>query len=273
MFKIKLIDTHCHLNMMVKKKFDTPLTEFELDAVGTIVKEAHNHHVETIITVGTSMIENSNCIEIAKRYNHVYATIGLHPNDCTEHWQKDLETIKNLLKNKKENNIVGIGECGMDYHWPNFNAQRQKDVFKAQIELALETDLALVIHTRDASTDTLKILQEYKNNNLRGVLHCFTEDQSYADEITDLGLLLGIGGIITYPKNDQLRELVKTIDLKHIVLETDAPWLPPQSARGKQNNPKYIDEIAHYIAKLRNTSFEEIAEQTTANAQQLFNLS
>jgi len=267
-----LVDTHCHLNMMVKKEFDTSLTESEFDAVGTIIKEAHNHQVETIITVGTSMIENSNCIEIAKRYNTVYATIGLHPNDCTATWQKDLSTIKNLLNNKKENNIVGIGECGMDYHWPNFNAQRQKDVFKAQIELALETNLALVIHTRDASTDTLKILQEYKNNNLRGVLHCFSEDQSYADEIINLGLLLGIGGVITYPKNDQLRKVVKTIDLKHIVLETDAPWLPPQSARGKQNNPKYINEIAHYIAELRNVSFEDIAQQTTANAQKLFGI-
>jgi len=266
-----LIDTHCHLNMMVKKKFDIPLKENELKAVSIIVKDAKKHDVEKIITVGTNLIENNNCIEIAKRYSEVYATVGLHPTDCTATWRDDLKAIEELVKNKEKNKIVGIGECGLDFYWPNYNMQRQIDAFKAQIELALKYDLALTIHFRNASDETLHVLEEYKDH-IKGVLHCFSENQLYAEKTIGFGLLLGIGGVITYPKNEELRSIVKNIPIETIVLETDAPWLPPQIARGKQNHPKYINTIAHFIAELRNVSFEQVTQQTTANARALFNI-
>lgn len=267
-----LVDTHCHLNMMVKEKFGIPLSTAELDSIGTIVKDAKEHQVEIIITVGTNLVESQNSIEIAKRYPDVYATVGIHPTDATEDWRNELAKTTQLLEEKEKNKIVAIGECGLDFYWPGYNVQQQKDLFKAQIELALEHDLALTIHTRDASDETLRSLEEFKGQIKRGVLHCFGLDQAYANQLIELGLVLGIGGIITYPKNEQLQEIVKTIDLKNVVLETDAPWLPPQSARGKQNHPKYISEIAHFIANLRGISFDQVAQQTTENAKRVFAL-
>jgi len=266
-----LIDTHCHLNMMVKKKFDTILTNTELRKIAPIIKQAKEHDVGHMITVGTTIIENHNCIEIAQHYPTVSATVGIHPTDCRTEWQKNLKLIDELLKNKEKNKIIAVGECGLDFYWPGYSIQNQKDLFKAQIELSLEHNLALTIHTRNASEETLKILEEFKGQ-IKGVLHCFSENIEYAHQIIDIGLLLGIGAIITYPKNNQLREVIKEIPLEKIVLETDAPWLPPQSIRGKQNNPKYINEIAHYIADLKQVTFAEISEKTTDNALSIFNI-
>lgn len=180
--------------------------------------------------------------------------------------------MKKWLSNKQERKIVGIGECGMDKHYPDYNLNRQRDAFKAQIELALEHDLALVVHSRDAYDETLKIIEEYKNSIQRAVMHCFAYDQTFAEIVTSWNFMLGIGGTITYPKNNELRAIVERVDIKHIVLETDAPFLPIQAMRGKQNHPKYIKEIAEYIAQLRGESFELIAERTTENALRLFNL-
>jgi len=267
-----LIDTHCHLGMMVKKKSDTPITELELAALGPIIEQAQQEQVMVIITIGTNLIDSKNSITIAKRYPHVYATVGLHPNDCTAEWRTDLAAIKELLKQKEENKIVAIGECGLDFYWPHYNVKRQKDAFKAQIELALEHNLALTIHTRNAYEETILLLQEFKGQIKRGVLHCFSEE-SFAEQILNLGLLLGIGGIITYPKNEKLRTTIANTSLEKIVLETDSPFLPPQPIRGKQNRPQYISTIAQYIATLKGTPFEQVAQQTTKNAKKIFNLS
>jgi TatD DNase family protein len=160
----------------------------------------------------------------------------------------------------------------MDMHYPDYNLKRQRDAFKAQIELALEHDLALIVHSRDAYDETLVILEEYKQNISRAVMHCFSYDQTFAKTVTDWNFMLGIGGTVTYPKNNELRSIVETIDIKNIVLETDAPFLPPQSIRGKQNHPKEIAPIAQFIANLRAESFEYIAQQTTKNALTLFDL-
>lgn len=267
-----LIDTHCHINMIVKKTFDVPLEKNQLSSAHQIVTEAINHNVSTIINVGTSLAESINCVELAKHYEPIFATVGIHPNDCTEYWQNDLKELVQLIKNKKTNKIVGVGECGIDKHYPNFNISRQRDAFKAQINLALENDLALVIHSRDAYDETLYILEEYRHNITRIVMHCFSYDQAYANTIIEWGFKLGIGGTITYPKNDKLRNIVKNAPLTTIVLETDAPFLPPQIIRGKKNHPKYIKTIAEFIAKLRNEPLEDIASQTTENAKNLFGL-
>ena len=160
----------------------------------------------------------------------------------------------------------------MDMHYPDYNLNRQRDAFKAQIELALEHDLALVVHSRDAYDETLRILEEYRNNLCHAVMHCFSYDQAFAKTVTDWDFVLGIGGTITYPKNNELRTIVAATHIKNIVLETDAPFLPPQVIRGKQNHPKEIATIAEYIAQLRGESFESVAQQTTKNALKLFNL-
>lgn len=266
-----LVDTHCHINMMVKKTFDTPLEEFHIPQAEIIVNQAKEHGVSCIINVGTRAIENANCILLAKTFEHVFSTVGIHPND-SDTWQEDFLLLKKWTQNIERNKIVGIGECGIDMHYPDYNLNRQRDAFKAQIELALEHDLALVVHSRDAYDETLHILEEYKNNTMRATMHCFSYDQAFAETVIDWNFVLGIGGPVTYPKNEALRTIVKNSALKNIVLETDAPFLPPQAIRGKPNHPKEIATIAHYIAELRGETFETIAQETTKNALQLFGL-
>ncbi len=267
-----LIDTHCHINMMVKKEFDVPLENTAFPEAEKIIKNAKIHSVARIINVGTSLVESKNCIMLAKKFDSVFAVVGIHPNDCTKNWNQDLTQITHWLKNKNENNIVGIGECGIDLHYPEYNLQRQHDAFKAQIELALEHNLALVVHSRDAYDETLKILEEYKNNIQHGIMHCFSYDQSFADTVIGWNLALGIGGTITYPKNDQLRSIVLKVNLDYLVLETDAPFLPPQIIRGKKNHPEHVRTIAQFIADLCNEPIEKVAEKTTKNAVRIFGL-
>ncbi len=265
-----LIDTHCHINIMIKKTFDIPLQSNDIILAHDIIHEAQQHDVTHIINVGTSVIESINCIELAKKFNNVFAAIGIHPNDCTPQWRHDIQKLSTLIK--EENRIVAIGECGLDRHYPDYNIQRQQDAFKAQIELALNHNLALIVHSRDAYDETLYALEEFKDQITRGVIHCFSYDQAFAHQVTDWGFVLGIGGVITYPKNDFLRTIVAAINLQHIILETDAPYLPPQVIRGKKNHPKHIATIAQYIAELRNQPLEDIAHQTTINACTVFGI-
>ncbi len=270
-----LIDTHCHINVMVKKTFDTPLhnnekSNDERSAAQQIVNDAQAHGVTTIINVGTSLIESNNCIILAQWFANNYAVVGIHPNDCTSTWQKDLHKIETLLQKKEELKIVGVGECGLDFHYPDYNKQHQTDVFKAQIELALKHELALVVHTRDAHDETLRVLEEYKNDITRGIIHCFSEDLAFAQQVIDWDFAIGLGGTITYPKNNHLREVAQQVDLSAIVLETDAPYLPPQSIRGKRNSPSSIALIAQYLAELRSVPFKTIAQETSTTAKRIF---
>lgn len=267
-----LVDTHCHMNLMIKKNFDTLLTDQELANAQSIINTAHAHDVFRIINIGTNIIESMNCISLAQKHQYVYATVGIHPTDCTSEWRTDLKELTKLLCNKKENKIVGIGEVGIDrYHKP-FDLERQQDAFRAQIELALYHDLALVIHSRDAAQETLAILHEYKNDLSRGIFHCFSYQEDIAQEVINISFALGIGGTITYPKNEFLRKIVLEVSLDSIVLETDAPFLPPQIIRGKENHPLYIQTIAEYIAQLKTVPYKEIAEKTSANAMRIFNI-
>jgi Mg-dependent DNase len=182
----------------------------------------------------------------------------------------DLKALAPLIKSNDK--IVAIGECGLDFHYPNYIPERQKDAFKAQIEMALEFDKALVIHTRQAPDETLKIIDEYKNHPPRGVFHCFSEDLNFAQYVTSIGFNIGIPGTITYPKNDRLRAIVATLGIDHIVLETDSPYLPPQNMRGQKNHPREVATIAKYIAEFLHINIDEISRKTTENANQLFRL-
>lgn len=266
------VDTHCHINMIIKKEFDTPLQNNFLSTATPIIENAHAQNVTRIINVGTSVIESENCIRLAQHFSSVWATIGTHPNDLTNSWLDDIKTYTKWLKQKEVNRIVGIGEIGLDYHYPDYNKQRQYDALRAQIELALEFDCAIVIHTRDAGAEVLEVLDEYKNNNPRGIIHCFSENDQFANKAIELGFMLGIGGTLTYPKNQTLRDIFTLVPLECIVLETDAPFLPPQPLRGKQNVPAYIPLIAQALADLKQTTIEYIGKITTQNACSLFKI-
>lgn len=258
---------------MIKQQFDVALTNTQIESARAIVEQAADDDVRTIINIGTSVIESTNACALARAYDAVLSVVGIHPNDCTSEWKKDFLAIKQMVKNKELNKIVGVGECGLDMHYPGYDLVRQQDAFKAHIELALESKVALVVHTRDAAQETLRVLEEFKND-LRGstVIHCFSEDLSFAQEVIQWGMYIGIGGAVTYPKNQRLRDVVCQVPLETMVLETDAPFLPVQSMRGKQNHPRHIKDIAQFVAHLRNESFEAIAHQTTANSRSLFKL-
>lgn len=267
-----LFDTHCHLNILVKETFDRLLTEQEINNAHEYIEQAQQYNVTHILNVATSLIESYNCIALAKKYPHNYAAVGIHPNDLTSDWQKDIKELKKLLELKNDHKIVAIGECGFDMHYPDYNLQRQSDAFHAQIELALEYDCALVVHTRDAREETARALEQYKGQLTRTVIHCFSENFDFAQFCLEMGFKMGIGGTLTYPKNSLLRDIFATIPLESIVLETDAPYLPPQPFRGKKNYPHHIKLIAEYLAALRSAPFESISEQTTQNACNLFKL-
>lgn len=275
-----LIDTHCHLALIAQQTSDSapdtapdaPIDESTLAEIQAIIARAQARQVTKLITIGSSLQESINSVQLAKQFPNVFASIGLHPNDCTQTWHTDWKKLTELYNNTKSGLIVAVGECGIDKHYPGYHLQRQYDAFKAQIEFALEQKLPLVVHTRDAADETLGCLQQYKGSGLRGVIHCFSESLAWAYDAINMGFVIGIGGAITYPKNNELRTTITTLPLDQIILETDAPFLPIQAMRGKKNEPQYIADIAAYIADLRGIPLHELALTTSATAQHLFGL-
>lgn len=267
-----LTDTHCHLNILAKEKFDVLLQENDYQSLPHIIDQANQKNVSKIINVGTSLIESLNCIELAKRFSHVWATVGIHPNDLTNDWQSEIKKLKPYLEQKQDYKIVAIGECGLDFYYEGYNFNRQRDGFRAQIELALNYNLPLSVHTRVAPQETLQILEEYVKNNVTGVIHCFSENLDFAKQVIEWGFVLGIGGIVTYPKNNYLREIVQAISLNDFVLETDSPYLPIQKMRGKTNYPQYIYDIALYLSELKNCTISQITSATNANVKKIFQI-
>lgn len=266
-----LIDTHCHITLLINSDTQKPLSDKDYYTAQSIINQAQSNHVNTFITIGSADQQDSiNCSLLSKRFDEIFAAVGIFPHDSNSTWRDDLKKLEPIIK--ENNKIVAIGECGLDFHYPDYQEQRQKDVFKAQIELALELKKALIIHTRQARDETLRIIDEYSQNLPAGVFHCFSEDLEFAQHVVSLGFCLGIPATITYPKNSRLRQIVATIGLEHIVLETDAPYLPPQHMRGKQNHPEQVATIASYIAQMLEVPVETVAKITTKNAQALFNL-
>lgn len=266
------IDTHCHLEMLIQYPFLSSISPENYQIVEDILRSARAQGVTSCITIGTTYQRSLQGVDIAQKNSGVFATVGIHPCDITDEWHDELKKFKELLTNKEQYKIVGIGETGLDFYHPGYNIELQKTVFRHQIDVALEYDCALVVHTRNAIDETLAILQEYSNTQLRGVIHCFSEDATIAQDIENLGFMIGIGAIITYPKNQYLRDIIMQRSCHNIVLETDAPFLPPQSMRGKQNKPENIALIGRYYAELLNWPLDRVADITTANAKKLFRL-
>lgn len=264
------VDTHCHIGMMVLDQADQNLTEKDFALIDEIIASTQQEHVDIMVNIGASVIETNNSLALAKRYRQIFATVGIHPCDCGDTWLQDLKNMEKFLKEKEKYKVVGIGESGLDFYHKPFNKSRQEDAFKVHIELALTYDLPLVVHAREASDEALKLLEPYVKQGLRGVLHCFSHPAYVAQQVLTWGFYIGIDGHITYPKNNELRDIIKHVSLDRLLLETDAPFLPPQQFRGKQNSPAYIPLIAKYIADLREVTVEELERQTTINAFALF---
>lgn len=245
------IDTHCHLSI-----------EDYLD-IDKVIEENKNASVDKIVVSGCSKESIDEVMDLKDKYDMVYVTIGYHPEYADTVTESDLDYLKSLLGEKK---VVGIGEIGLDYHYTKENKDKQIWLFEEQLKIADAFNLPVVIHSRDATMDTINILKKYK---VKGIIHCFSGSLETANIYISMGFLLGIGGVVTF-KNSKLKDVVKEVPLESIVLETDSPYLAPVPFRGKINSSKYLEFIANFIADIKNISVEELAEITSRNASSLF---
>lgn len=254
-----LVDSHCHLNRLDLTKYDGDLS--------AAIAEAKSCGIAHILSVGVTLEETPEIIAIAETYSGVMCTIGVHPSEekCRE------PTVDELIKLTQHKKVVGIGETGLDYYWPN-NHEKQKEWFRIHIEAAKTVKKPLILHARDCFDDIFPIIKEMKADEIGGVFHCFTGDWETAKKILDLGFYIGISGIVTFKKATQVHEVAKNIPLDRLLLETDAPYLAPVPMRGKSNEPAFLKYIAEYIAWLKNRPLQELANQTTNNFFKLFNI-
>ena len=245
------IDTHCHLSRE------------DYDDIDKVIEENKEAGVDKIVVSGCSKESIEEVISLKDKYDMVYVTIGYHPDNADTATKEDLDYLKSLLSEKK---IIGIGEIGLDYYYTKENRDKQIWLFESQLKIAESFNLPVVIHSRDATMDTINILKKYK---VKGIIHCFSGSLETANIYIKMGFLLGIGGVVTF-KNSKLKDVVKEVPLSSIVLETDSPYLTPVPYRGKVNSSKYLEYTAKFISMIKNISVLELAEITSKNASSLF---
>lgn len=254
---MKLIDTHCHLN---DEKFK--------DDLELVLKRAEDAGVAKMIAVCTGLEEASAILDLTRRYGQVFGSIGVHPHEAKQAVEKaDLREW--ICENAREKKIVALGETGLDYYYEHSPKDMQKQAFQVHINAAEELNLPLIVHTRDAEEDTITLLKQSKGR-VRGVIHCFSGTQWLAQEALDLGFYISISGIATFKAAEELREVVRAVSLDRLLVETDAPYLAPIPHRGKRNEPAFIVHTAQMAADLKGISLEELAQNTTSNAEHLF---
>jgi TatD DNase family protein len=255
---VKIVDTHTHLY----------LDKFKED-IDKVISRAKENGVSKFIFPAIDSSHFENMHNLKNRYpENIYLMTGLHPTDVKENYKEELDFVTKTLKN---HNYVAIGEIGIDLYWDKSNLKEQQEAFRFQIRLAIKNDLPIVIHCREAFDEIFEILIEENCETLRGVFHCFTGDLDQAKKAISLGFLLGIGGVVTF-KNGGIDKFLNQIDLKHIVLETDSPYLSPVPFRGKRNESSYIIYVLEKLSELYKIPKEEIALVTTNNAKKMFSL-
>lgn len=247
-----IIDSHAHLF--------TPGVDKE-----TIVSTLEKEGIERLICIGTNVLDSISAANEAKKEPRIFATVGIHPDYASQTTQEDLEKINELAKQEK---VVAIGEIGLDYHTRTDNKEKQKEVFRKQIEIAIKHSLPVCIHSRDARQDTYEILKDYKGRLVDSVMHCYSEDGEYAQKYLDLGFYISFAGNITYKNSD--RSYLSDIPLDRILVETDSPFLPPQSKRGQKNEPRFIKYTAEFLADELDLGYEEFNNITMQNTYRVF---
>lgn len=252
-----LVDSHCHL--------DFP--DFK-DNIDDVLARMQAHQVSHALCISVNLEDVSQVIQLAEKYPHLYASVGVHPDyeDVTE------PTVDQLIELATHPKVIAIGETGLDYFRLTGDLEWQRQRFRTHIRAAKALQKPLIVHTRQASEDTITLLKEENAQSVGGILHCFTESLDMARAAIDLGFYISFSGILTFKKADELRETAKQLPLDRILVETDSPYLAPPPHRGKTNEPAFVRHIAEHLAVLRQDSFENIARQTTANFCRLFNL-
>ncbi|MEO8399012.1 MAG: TatD family hydrolase, partial [Ignavibacteriaceae bacterium] len=206
-------------------------------------------------------------VELTKKYEMIYGTVGIHPHDTKDWNPASLIEIEQLAKNKK---IVAIGEIGLDYYYDFSPKEKQIEAFKSQIELALKLDLPIVVHNRDSDEDMMSIIRKYKNSNLRAQFHCFNGSIDDAEELIKMNHIISFTGNITFKKADELKNIVSKVSLKNLMIETDSPFMTPVPFRGKRNEPAYVKFVAEKVAEIHKVSVEEVGKVTSENAFNFF---
>jgi len=251
-----IIDTHTHLY----------LSDFASD-IDEVIKRAGDEGVGKFYLPAIDSAETENLLALETNYpGKCFAMMGLHPCSVKENYKDELNMVHSWLQKRK---FAAIGEIGLDFYWDKTFIDQQYQSLHQQIEWALQFDLPVVLHTREAVQESIDVIKEYAGKNLRGIFHCFSGTLQNALDIISTGFYLGIGGVITY-KNSGLAEVIKQIDLKNIVLETDAPYLTPVPFRGKRNESSYIKYVVQKIAEVKNISAKEVEKVTTRNAMNIF---
>lgn len=251
-----MIDTHSHINMI------------EGTPIESVIQNAIENGVDKIIVPSAYPKDIDDVIKLVNRYDNVYGMLGVHPTEVKD-WTDDLaDKIREYSKNPK---IVAIGEIGLDYYWDKSFNDLQKEIFIKQIKLANELNLPISIHDREAHKDTFDILKEH-NKNSKVVMHCFSGSVEFANECIKEGMYIALGGVVTFKNAVKMKEVAINIPLDRLLLETDAPYLTPVPFRGKENQPAYTKYVAEEIAKLRNTTVDEINKATTQNTFEVFGI-
>jgi TatD DNase family protein len=265
MIQISLLQGKAGWNMFVDTHAHLQWSSFDGDREEVIVR-AREAGVETIVNIGFDVDGSRKAIELAEKHKGLWATVGIHPHQASQFNNGILGTLRKLCENPR---VVAVGEIGLDYYQNLSPREAQKEAFRAQLLLAAELKLPVVIHDRDAHAEILDMLSEFKGK-IRGVMHYFSGSREMAEECIRSGFYVSFAGPVTFPHSSSQHELAKHIDLNRILLETDCPWLAPQNARGKRNEPAFIPFIARKIASLREISLNELAEATTRNAKEIF---
>lgn len=253
-----LVDSHCHLDRLKLDKFGG-----DLDAVLDL---ARSRGVGKFLCVGVSLENVDRVVELARRYDDVVCSVGVHPLDV----DSGLADVDKLLELSRKPNVVALGETGLDYYYSTETKAIQQQSFAAHLQAAGRAGLPVITHTRDAREDTIDLIREHGSLELAGVLHCFTENWEMAKAALDLNYYISLSGIVTFKNAGELRDVARKLPLERLLVETDSPYLAPVPYRGKPNIPAYVREVAEFVAELRGISFERLAEITTENFNRLF---
>ncbi|NMB44228.1 MAG: TatD family hydrolase [Clostridiales bacterium] len=225
--------------------------------------------IEYVVNIGSTISDSKKTIELTKKYPFIYGSIGVHPSETKDMNEDDIKWLKEMSSLDK---IIAIGEIGLDYYWDNVERAVQKHWFERQLDLAKEANLPVVVHSRDAASDTFDIIKNAKLDEKLGVLHCFAYSKEMAKQYIDMGFYIGVGGVLTFKNARKLREVVEYIPLDYILLETDSPYLAPEPNRGKRNDSTNLKYVASEIARIKNIDYEEVIEITRNNGINLFRI-
>ncbi|MDR1774440.1 MAG: TatD family hydrolase [Clostridioides sp.] len=254
-----LFDSHAHLN---DESFDEDREE--------LIASLKENDVDYVVNPGADIETSKTSIELADKYDFIYAAVGVHPHDVKDLNEDSLDILKKLATSHKK--VVAIGEIGLDYFYDNSPREIQKEWFIKQIQLANELKLPIIIHDRDAHQDTFDIIKKYKSDDIGCVLHCYSGSVELAKEYIKMGCYISIPGTVTFKNAKKVREVVREIPIEKMFIETDSPYMSPEPFRGKRNNPARVKLVAEKISEEINSTYEEVCRVTSENAKKFFGI-